>query len=277
MTDSSMFRSILAALAIAAALASGAGPGAAEAGEKPPDSKEGGGREPEPGKDGGKEKGDGEKGEPQPEKPADPPPDPPELAAALAALDKLNARLTTLVVPYVQNRKVRISKKIRKSEGVMLLEKRPAPAGIRILFEETVPHRMKLLFTDDAVVFRDLETDKVEVFDPKKGGVRPSEMWILGRPMEDLRKCWTFRLGTLEEEEKKSFSALLVLAPKKKDLEKWVKEMHVKLSAKDSMPMNVKIIDPRDEYQEFVFDTAKQKMNGKISAEAFDVEGKTPK
>ncbi len=204
-------------------------------------------------------------------------PDPPELVKALKTLDVANSRIKTMTVPYVQHRKVRISRKIRKAEGVLRLEKRPLPAGLRVLFEETSPHRMKLLFTDEAVVFRDMETDKIETYDPRKGGIRPSEIWIMGRPIEDLRKSWEFVLGVLEGEGSESFSAMLKLVPKKKDLAKWVKEMHVWLSAKDGMPVKVKIIDPKEEYQEFVFDAAKLEMNKPIDPAVFDVEGKAVK
>jgi len=193
----------------------------------------------------------------------------PVLTRILARLDKTNRNLKTLEAPYRQLRKVRISRRLRKAWGIFRLEKRPAPAGMRVLFEETRPHQMKLLFTDRRVVYHDLVSGKVEEHDPRKGGVRPSEIWILGRPLTDLRKSYTFALLTLGEKEKGAYSACLKLVPKGKKLRKWVREMHIWLDPKDYLPLRVKIIDPSGEYQEFIFEAGKIKRNHKIDPKAF--------
>jgi outer membrane lipoprotein-sorting protein len=271
-----LIRRPITALCLAALLCLAAGPAVAaektgktdgappsEPAEKPPEAGKTGGKEKETPADGngGKKTGEKKTGK----KPADP-----RLEKALTELDRTSRGTRTLAAPYVQKRKVRISRRIRKAEGIFYLEK-PPKTGMRILFVETKPHRMKLLFTDDRVVFLDQESGKKDVRDPRKGGVRPSEVWVLGRSRKDLEKSYTFSLGTLDEKEKETYAECLVLTPRSKKVGKWVKELRIWLRKKTWMPLRVRMVDPSGEYQEFLFDEKKLLRNRKIDPKVFDV------
>jgi len=113
----------------------------------------------------------------------------------------------------------------------------------------------------------------VEERDPRQGGVRPSELWVVGRPLAELKKGYAFALAKLTEKEAKLYGAHLILTPRSKKIRKWVTEMHVWLGKKRAIPLRVKLVDPRKEWQEFVFDPAKLKVNAKLDAKLFAVGG----
>jgi hypothetical protein len=211
-----------------------------------------------------------------PVKPPVKPPAPGSLDAYLAQLDRSNRTIRTLRVPYVQVRKVRISRRLRKASGRFVMEIRKAPLGPRILFEETKPHRMDLLFTDTKVVFRDKATGRIDVRDPRKGGVRPSEIWVIGRPLTELKKHFTISLVPRAEKEKKTSMAKLRFVPRSKKVQKWVKELFIWLRPGDALPLKTKVVSPSGEYQTFTFQADRLERNVRLDPSTFALESAVP-
>ena len=214
--------------------------------------------------------------EPDPAKEEKPAPKPGSLEAYLAMLDRSNRAIRTLRVPYVQERKVRISRRLRKASGRFTLEIRKAPLGPRVLFEETKPHRMDLLFTDTKVVFHDAVRGQIDVCDPRKGGVKPSEIWVIGRPLSELRKQYTITMSTMTAAETKIYLTKLRMVPRSQAVLKWVKELFVWLRVGDALPLKTMIISPSGEYQIFTFQADRLERNVRLDPGTFSLESAVP-
>ncbi|MHC4598061.1 MAG: LolA family protein [Planctomycetota bacterium] len=214
----------------------------------------------------------------------------------LERLDKIHKRILALKAPYKQVRKVRISKSLRKAEGVLYIKKGPKKRSMKVLFVETKPFRSRALFTDKEVVFEDGETGEVKRRDPRQGGVKPSEIWVLGRPAAEIVKHYTPKAVPLDVEpegekgrsasaedvgagasadrggEGEKYEAKLELVPKSKKIRKWVQRILVWMRKGDALGTRVRIVDKTGDYQEFTFDEKKLEINPELKDDLFEIE-----
>lgn len=212
-------------------------------------------------------------------------PEDPETRRLLALLDRTHAKIESLEAPYRQIRKVRISRRLRKSKGTLYLRKKEKPAAeggekkvvVEVLFVEEEPFESKALFTDEEVVFYDGESGEVRRRDPAQGGVKPSEIWVLGRPLKEIRKHYEIHRAAEEEraeeppEDLETYPALLVFEPRSEKLKKWVRKVLVWLRGGDALATKVRIVDHTGDWQEFVFDEDRIRVNPELDAGLFDI------
>ncbi|MHC5037792.1 MAG: LolA family protein [Planctomycetota bacterium] len=253
---------------------------AGEGGESPPRDAQGNaeakGEKPEPKKEEGEEK-----------------PRKAELDAAtkkiLERLDQTHKKILSFQADYHQVRKVRISRRLRKAKGVLYIQKvkekgeKGEEERMKVLFVETEPFRSKVLFTDTEVVFLDEESGEIQRRDPRQGGVKPSEIWVLGRPASQIEKHYTPRFiprqekeegegGKAEEGEEPVYLGKLELIPTSDKIRKWVRRIDVWLRTEDALGVKVRIVDRRGDYQEFVFDPKTIVFNPDLKEDRFKIE-----
>ncbi|GEM_PF-3175160 len=262
-----------ALLAVVAILAAACAPGPARAGEKA------GGPPPAPAP---AEAEDGA-AEAEEEQELDP-----ETRKILERMDETHGTLRSLTTPYRQRRKVRISKRLRKSRGVLTIRKEGPKKGMKVLFDTKEPFRSKVLFTEEEVVFFDQETGEVKRRDPSQGGVRPSEIWVLGRPVSTIldhylvrrlplseEEAWEPREDEDEEEREErppDYAAKLELVPKAKKIRKWIKRILVWLRPGDALGTKVRLVDRRGDWQEFLFDAEEMEINPELDEDVFEIK-----
>jgi outer membrane lipoprotein-sorting protein len=191
----------------------------------------------------------------------------------LALIDKTHKKIRSLEAPYRQVRKVRICRKLKKAEGVLYVRKEKKKKGMEVLFVETKPFLTKVLFTDSEVTFYDGETGEVKRRDPREGGVRPSEIWVLGRPVSEIRKHYALTTSPPETEaEREKYLARLELVPRSAKLRKWIRRIRVWARKGDGLGVKVRIVDRTGDYQEFTFDEKKLKLNPELDDDRFRIE-----
>lgn len=175
--------------------------------------------------------------------------------ALLDKVDKIHRKITSFRAEYKQVRKVRISRRLRKSEGVLFIRKRPEKKSMDVLFVEEKPFLSKVLFSETEVVFYDGETGEIKRRDPREGSVKPSEIWVLGRPVTDIVKLYTPRKLALTDKEKEDddYAGKLELVPRTRKIGKWVKRVVIWMREEDGLGVRVRIEDHRKGYQEFTF------------------------
>jgi outer membrane lipoprotein-sorting protein len=264
---------VLAALAAApAALAGDADPPggtASPAGEPKADPPAGGGEK----KAGPEGEAKGEAKAPDKDPAAVPPPLPEldaETKRVLEIMDGAHRKIVSFQADYEQIRKVRISKNPRKSKGTFYLRKSADGKGMDVLFVETEPFRSKALFTDTEVVFLDEETGDVRRDDPRKGAVKPSEIWVMGRPVSEIRNSYDPKALPLEKGEE-GYMAKLELVPRSEKIRRWVKRVVVWMRNGDGMGTRVRIVDKTGDYQEFLFDEESLKINPDLPDDRFKI------
>ncbi|MHC4778343.1 MAG: LolA family protein, partial [Planctomycetota bacterium] len=194
---------------------------------------------------------------------------------------KTHSKIRALEAPFSQLKKVSLSRKPRKSGGILYIRKEPGKASMKVLFVvKTEPFRSKVLFTDEEVVFHDIESGEITRRDPRQGGVKPSEIWVMGRPVSEIVKHYTPRVVPLEGEgeeggekgEAEKYMAKLELVPKSKKVRKWVRCVLVWLRKKDALGTRVRIVDRSGDYQEFSFDEKKLEINPELEDDLFEIE-----
>jgi len=267
---------LLALAAFAAARAAGALAGEAELpeGEAPP-AGEAKAEPPAGGEKKAEPEGEG-KGEAKGAEPAEPavPAPAPELDAetkrVLEILDGTHKKISSFQADYEQVRKVRISRNPRKSKGTFYLRKSADGKGMDVLFVETEPFRSKALFTETEVAFLDEETGEVRRDDPRKGMVKPSEIWVMGRPVSEIRVSYDPKALPLEKGEE-GYLAKLELVPRSEKVRRWVRRVVVWMRAGDGLGIKVRIVDKTGDYQEFAFDEKSLRINPQLPDERFKI------
>lgn len=268
------FATLSLILALAAVAAAGdAEPGAAAPPPQDPEAKA-----PEDGTAPGGAPDDPKEGKEPDDGSGEPPPPPPldaETRAVLDLLDKTHEKIQSLEAPFAQVRKVRISRKLRKAKGTLYVRKGTEEGGLgmEVLFVETEPFRSKVLFTDKEVVYLDEESGEVKRQDPRQGGVKPSEIWVLGRRASEIEKHYAASLLAVETpEEAERYLGILKLVPRSENLRKWVREVRVWMRKSDALGVKVRITDKTGDYQEFSFDEERLRINPELEDVLFVIE-----
>jgi outer membrane lipoprotein-sorting protein len=227
----------------------------------------------EKGEDEGRGKEEGKKGKGEAEEEADGTEEKldPETKKVLDLLDETHRKIRSFKAPYKQVRKVRICRRLKKAEGALYIQKGKGEKGMKVLFVETKPFRSRLLFTETEVVFQDGETGEVKRRDPGEAGVRPSEIWVLGRPVAEITRHYDVKTVPLEEKEREKYMAKLELEPRSAKLRKWVRRIWVWARKKDALGVKIRIVDRTGDYQEFTFDEKKLELNPELEDALFRI------
>jgi len=189
----------------------------------------------------------------------------------LDLMDKTHGGIKSFSSGYRQVRKVRIRRTPVVSSGSIHIVKRGEGAGMKVLFVEEKPSKSKVLFTDEEVVMLDCATGEIKRNDPRRGSVRPSEIWVLGRPVLDIVRFYEPKLLEPPEEDRETYLGLLELVPVSEKVRKWVKRIVIWLRPDDALGLKVRIEDRNGDYQEFDFSGGKPKINPEQDPDLYEI------
>jgi outer membrane lipoprotein-sorting protein len=193
-----------------------------------------------------------------------------ETRRVMDLLDGAHKKITSFQADYEQIRKVKISRKPRKSKGTFYLRKSADGKSTDVLIVEREPFRSRALFTETEVALLDEESGEIRREDPRKGTVKPSEIWVMGRPSSEIRKYYDPKALPLEKGEE-AFVAKLELTPRSEKVRKWVQRVIVWMRPEDGMGIRVRIVDKTGDYQEFIFDPEGLRINPELKGELFKI------